>query len=319
MASDTNKPPSGLICPLVTPLKTGDVPDVKVLGRLIDYVGAAADAFLLGDVFWGESLALSPETRIETASAALEIIQGKWPVLITITSHTEKATRDLMACMESFVARAGYIGSLFWVDYPIYYHSNRGLPQLYEAMSADTAIDFVSANHAGLVERRRRPVKHKNIRTGVLKKISRIEKVRGLIFTGSLKRSFDYHKAVRYRKDFRFYDGNEASFIRQPSSNGVVAGGANLLPRAWREITWSCLGRYDVQQNYADHTSRILETGVMLQEFHELYSQNPAAVLKQMLHVAGVLPNAHTASGTRPADKAQNLEVEAICRKYDLI
>jgi dihydrodipicolinate synthase/N-acetylneuraminate lyase len=319
MASDTNKLPRGLICPLVTPLKPGDLLDVTALDRLIDHVGAGADALLLGDVFWGEGLGLSGETRLEMASAALEIIQGKWPVLITITSHSSKATRDLMARTEYFIERSGYPGRVFWVDYPIYYHSNRGMPHLYDSMASDTSVSFILGNHPGLVERRKKPVKHKHIRTSVLKKVSEIKKVRGVIFSGSLKRSMNYQKAVRHRRDFRFFDGDEVTFMSQPSSNGVVAGGANLLPLAWREITWSCLHRHDVQQQYADHTTQILEAGIMLREFYQLYSQNPAALIKSMLHVAGVLPNAHIASTTQPFTAKQNRAVEALCRQYDLV
>lgn len=319
MTFDTNKLPRGLICPLVTPLKTGDVLDAATLERLIGHAGIGADALLLGDVFWGEGLVLGADTRIEMASAALEIVQGKWPVLITITSDTSEAALGLLARIESFIERSGYPGSVFWVDYPIYYHGNRGLPQFYEAVARDTAIPLILGNHPGLMQRRKRPIKHKNIRTSVLKKVSQIEKVQGLIFSGSLKRSINYHKAVRHRRGFKFYDGDEAAFIKQPSSDGVVAGGANLLPEAWHEITWSCLNRYDIQQQYADHVSQIWETGVMVQGFYDLYAKNRAAVLKRMLHVAGVLPNAHTASGTRRTDRTDNRAVEAICRKYDLI
>jgi len=319
MASDTNKLPKGLICPLVTPLKTGDVLDVAALDRLIGHAGIGADALLLGDVFWGEGLVLSPDTRIELASTALEIVQGKWPVFITITSDTSQATRELLAKVESFIERSGYSGSVFWVDYPIYYHSNRGLPQFYEAIARDTGIPLILGNHPGLAERRKGYIKHKNIRTNVLRKLSGIDHIQGLIFSGSLNRSINYHKAVRHRRDFMFYDGDEAAFIKQPSSNGVVAGGANLLPEAWHEITWSCLNRYDVQWQYADHVSQIWETGAMVQEFYDLYSKNSAAVLKRMLHVAGVLPNAHTASSTPRTDRTQNRTVEAICKKYDLI
>jgi dihydrodipicolinate synthase/N-acetylneuraminate lyase len=300
-------------------LKTGDVLDVATLDRLIGQAGVGANALLVGDVFWGEGLLLSPETRIELSSATLEIVQGKWPVLITITSDTSEATLGLLAKVESFVERSGYPGSVFWVDYPIYYHGNRALPQFYEAMARDTAIPIILGNHPGLIQRRNKRIKHKNIRTSVLKKVSQLEKVQGLIFSGSLKRSINYHQAVRHRRDFMFYDGDEAAFIRQPSSDGVVAGGANLLPQAWHDITWSCLNRYDIQQQYADHASQIWETGVMVKGFYDLYAKNPAAVLKRMLHVAGVLPNAHTASGTRRTNKAQNRAVEAICSKYDLI
>jgi dihydrodipicolinate synthase/N-acetylneuraminate lyase len=319
MASDTNKLPRGLICPLVTPLKTEDVLDVAGLERLVGQAGIGADALLFGDVFWGESLLLSPDTRIEMASAAIEIVKRRWPVLITITSDTSTATLGLVAKIESLIERSGYSGSVFLVDYPIYHHSNRGLPQFYDAMARDTAIPLILGNHPGLIQRRKTRIKHKNIRTSVLKKLSAVDRIQGLIFSGPLKRSINYHKAVRHRCEFKFYDGDEAAFIKQPSSDGVVAGGANLLSQAWHEITWSSLNRYDVQQQYADHVSQIWETGVMVQEFHDLYAKSPAAVLKRMLHVAGVLTSARTASGTRPTDRTQNRAVETICRKYDLM
>ena len=319
MAPDTMKLPRGLICPLVTPLKTEDVLDVATLERLIGHAGIGADALLVGDVFWGEGLVLGPDTRTEMASAALDIVHGKWPVLITITSDTSKATLGLAAGIESFIERSGYSGPVFWVDYPLYYHSNRGLPQFYETFARDTSIPIIIGNHPGLIASCKTRLEHKNVRTSVLKKLSGINRIKGLIFIGPLRRSINYHKALRHRRGFRFYDGNEAAFIKQPSSDGVVAGGANLLPRAWHEITWSCLNRYDVQRQYADHVSQIWETGAMVQEFYDLYAKNPAGVLKRILHVAGLLPTAHTASGTPTTDRAQNQAVEAICRQYDLI
>ena len=319
MTSDRNKSPRGLICPLVTPLKAGDVLDVAALDRLISQAGTGADALLVGDLVWGEGLVLSPETKTEMATAVLEITQGRWPILITITSATPRATMGMMAKMESFVARSDYSGSVFWVDYPITYHSNRGLPQFYENLVRDTANSFVVGNNPGLIEAPDKRMKHKNIRTSVLKKLSGIEQIRGLIYTGPLKRSIHYHEALRHRREFTFYDGDEATFMRRPSSDGVVAGGANLLPQAWHEITWSCLNRYDVQRQYADHVNQMWQTGVMAQEFYRLYAKKPAAVLKRMLHVAGVLPNAQTASNTPPTDGAENHEIEAICSKFDLI
>jgi len=319
MARNTDKLPRGLICPLVTPLQTGDVLDRKALARLIDHVGVSVDAVCLGDVFWGEGLVLSHETRLELAKAALEIIRGRWPVFITVTSYSAEATRDLLMRIETFVEHSDYTGSLFWVDYPIYYHSNRGLPKLYETMSHDTKFGFILGNHPELIVGLGRPVKHKNIRTCILKKVSQIEKVSGLIFRGSLKRSLNYQKAVRHCRGFKFYDGDEGIFMRQPNANGVVAGGANLLSKAWQEITWACLNQYDPQQHLAQHTGQILETGVLLREFYQLYSQNPAAILKRMLHVAGILPHAHTASVTKPSTPNQNRAVEALCRKHDLL
>jgi len=319
MTHETNKLPRGLICPLVTPLKAGDVLDVAALDRLISQAGSGADALLVGDVLWGEGLVLSPETKIEMATAVLEIIQGRWPVFVTITSETPGATIGLMAKMDSFVERSGYPGSVFWVDYPITYHSNRGLPQFYENLARDTEHSLILGNNPGLIQATDNRIKHKNVRTSVLKRLSGIAQIKGLIYTGSLKRSTHYHEALRHRRGFKFYDGDEATFMRRPSSDGVVAGGANLLPQAWHDITWSCLNRYDVQRQYADHVSQMMETGAMAQAFYKHYAKKPAAVLKRMLHVAGVLPNAQTASDTPATDRAENREIEAICSEYDLI
>lgn len=311
--------PRGLICPLVTPLKAGDTLDVAALERLFAHVGVAPDAFLIGDVFWGEGLALTVDTRADMVEATLGLVRGKRPVLVTVTSLEKDATVGLLAKMEVLIQGSSYSGDIFWVDYPICYHSNRGLPRFYEELGRDSAVPFILANHPGLIHGRRNRTKHKNIRTSVLKKLSGIDRIQGLIFSGSLKRAINYQKAVRHRRDFRLFDGDEAIFMKQPSSDGVVAGGANLLPEAWREVTWSCLNRYDVERQYPDHVRQIWEAGVMVREFHALYASKPAAVLKRMLHVAGILPNAHTASGTPFTSTAQNQDVEAICRKYDLI
>jgi len=300
-------------------LKTGDILDVAALDRLVRFVGAGADGLVLGDLFCGEGLELSGETRAQLVRATLEISEGRWPIFVTITSDTEEETVALLEQMKRSVEGSGHLGQLFWIDYPIYYHSNRGLPQFYEALSRDTAVPFALANDGRLVEGRKSNIKHKNIRTSVLKKLVGMDCIQGLIFTGSLKRAMNYQKAVRHSTGFKFYDGNEAAFIRQPSSDGVLAAGANLLPQAWQDITWSCLNQYDVERQYPDHVSQVWETGVMVQAFHDLYGGQPAAVLKRMLHVAGILPNAHTASGTLPTDGTQNKAIEAICRKYDLI
>lgn len=318
MEANRHAPPQGLICPLVTPLKTGDVVDEAVYDRLIDHVGSGVDALMIGDPFWGEGLALTTETRFKAFCTVLEIVQGRWPVFMTITSQSGSATRDLMAHSEAFMDCSDYPGEIYWVDYPVYYHSNRGLPQWYAALSEGTHTGFVLGNHAGLIEKRRRPVKHANIRTSVLKKLTEERAIGGLIFTGPLERSMNYRKAVRGRRDFRIYDGEEKAFLSRPSADGVVAGGANLLPRFWQAITRSSLNRYDTHQQFPDHVHQMLESATMLKAFHAVYHRNPAPVMKRMLHVAGILPNAHTASGTGFSTPEENRAVEEVCKKYDL-
>jgi dihydrodipicolinate synthase/N-acetylneuraminate lyase len=319
MVADTDLP-IGLACPLVTPLKRkGDQVDLEGLDRLITHVAGQVDALLLGDPFWGESLVLPGNARLEAVFAALEIIQGKWPVLITITSQSTKDTVDLMMGIGGFLERSSYDGTVFWVDYPLYHHSNRGLPQWFESVTSKTRIPFLLGNHAGVVDWRRRPIKHKNIKTSVLKKLSYNMQVKGLVFTGSLRRSANYHRAIRHRRDFKFFDGDEMVFVKQPSSDGVFAGGANLLPQDWGKITRSCLHRYDGESQYGDHARHMMETAAMLEAFHRLYQKNPAAVMKRLLHVAGLLSNAQIASGTASASEVEDGAIRAVCSKYGLV
>lgn len=319
MVFESYKPPGGLICPLVTPLKAGDILDVSSLERLIDYVGFYADGFLVGDLVWGEGLELNEDTRCELVEATLGILAGRRPVLVTLTSETEQQTVAFLNRIKASTGGSAHGGRIFLADYPIYYHSNRGLPQFFESLGRGTEMPFVLVNDPGLIRRRKSRVKHKNIRTSIFKRLTGLDCIQGLIFTGSLARSINYRKASRHRGGFKIYDGDEQTFIRHPSSDGVVAGGANLLPRQWQDIMRSCLNRYDVERQYPDHSGQIWETGVMIQEFHKLYAGLSAAALKRMLHVAGILPNAQVASGTPSTDRAHNQAIETICRKYDLL
>jgi hypothetical protein len=79
------------------------------------------------------------------------------------------------------------------------------------------------------VQKGKRTVKHKDIRTAAPKMIHELWEIGGLVFSSCLERSMNYRRAVRDRRDFRFCDDDELSFIRRPSCDGVAAGGANLL------------------------------------------------------------------------------------------
>ena len=122
------------------------------------------------------------------------------------------------------------IHPLFWVDLPLWHHSNRKLPQFYEEWAKDYPRSILLYNHPRLITCLDRSLKRKNIRTAVLKKLAENEQIAGLIQAGDFQRTLHYQRAVRGRRDFRIYDGDEMNFLNQPSSSGVVSWGANLLP-----------------------------------------------------------------------------------------
>jgi dihydrodipicolinate synthase/N-acetylneuraminate lyase len=133
-----------------------------------------------------------------------------------------------------------------------------------------------------------RSLKRNNIRTAVLKRLSENSQIVGLIQAGDLKRTIHYQRAVRARRDFRFYDGDERSFLNQPSSSGVVSGGANLLPAEWSEIVSTSLSLLEDP----GRSLILLKHSQKLRELNQVLQMNPARSLKFALHRLGIIPQA---------------------------
>jgi 4-hydroxy-tetrahydrodipicolinate synthase len=312
-------PPRGLICPVVTPLKADKTLDSRSFERLLRHVAGAVDGILLCDVAWGEGLELPENMRLDLVSCGLEMIMGRVPVFVTITGHTLKDTLRLMAEVEAFVRRLEYPGALFWVDYPLFYHGNRELPQMFRALLAETEIPVILGNRPDLVKKRKGPGRHHNIRTSVLKKIVSNAGIRGIIFTGDLKRAGNYLRAVRFRKDFVFYDGDETVFLKNPGLGGLIAGGSNLAPHEWLEITKSSLNRYDSERQFQKHQEAIWESGMMVQDLYSLYKAAPSFYMKRILKKAGIIENSQTISTFTGGIPGWEEKLENLFSTYDLV
>jgi dihydrodipicolinate synthase/N-acetylneuraminate lyase len=200
---------------------------------------------------------------------------------------------------------------LFWVDLPLWYHSNRKLPQLYQEWTDRTPIPILLYNHPYLISKLNRSLKRNNIRTAVLKRLSENEQIVGLIQADNLKRTIHYHRAVRARQDFRFYDGDEKSFLNQPSSSGVVSSGANLLPEEWREIVSSSLG---LSEDPA-RSLTLLNQSQRLRQLSQALRPNPAKTLKFALHRLGIIPMAQALDETLANSPGDDLEIANFLRE----
>lgn len=311
-------PPKGLICPIITPLRQDDTLDSASFERLLEHIDQTVDGILLSDLIWGEGLLLPDRTRLELIASALEIIRGQLPIMVTITGPTLNHTAHFKAQAESLAASMAYQGDLFWVDYPIYYHSNRGLPQMYTELTRQTETAWLLGNLPDLVKMQKGPGRHKNIRTGILKKTVQNAAVKGIIFAGTLKRSLDYQKAVRFRSDFTFYDSDEAVFLKNPGTGGVVAGGSNFIPRVWLEITRSSLNRYDMENAYQRHQAAIWESGVMLHSLYALYKKAPAFYMKKILLKTGIIADDHTIRPEEAPDPMWHKDLDEFFDTYDI-
>jgi len=299
--------PRGLIIDLITPLKgDGDI-DGRGLGRHLDRVLPHVQALLLASPLTGEGMHLKPAQKEALLEKVLVVVRGKLPILFWITGRTMEETKDILSRLRKKLEKRSYDGQVFWVDSPLYYHSNRGLPLLYRDLSARVKEPFLLYNHPSLVKERSRPFKRSNIRTSILKELARIEAILGLIFFGSLDRSRNYQKAVRSRPDFRIYDGEEAHFLSHPSLTGVISVGANLAPREWEKITLSSLHRSGDQKIYPDQLQQIWETGEYLGLLMEIYGGHPGSVIKQVLASEGIIASATCLGETLNSDDKTRL------------
>ena len=281
--------PRGLIIDLITPLKrNGDI-DGRGLGKHIDRVMPHVQALLLGSPYMGEGKHLSSTQREELLEKALVVVRGRIPILIWVSQDTEEKTRETLLLLKKRIETRKYTGKLFWVDTPLFYHSNRGLPLHYHNLSSMVNEPFLLHNDPELIGQLERPFKRNNIRTSVLKALSRIKGIQGLIFLGPLDRAHNYQRAVRSRVEFKIYDGDESHFMRHPSLSGVVSGGANLAPRAWQKITSSSINLSGKQKEYPDHIQQIWEMGDYLRDLKDIYRHNPVQIVKQILSDIGII------------------------------
>ncbi len=283
-----NSAPRGLIVDLITPLKNGAI-DGTGLEKLLARVLPHAQALLLAGPRHGEGERMEMAMRDELLKKAIDAATGR-PVslFVWVSGDTEAQTRQNILALQKSIGENRPEGGLFWVDTPLAYHSNRGLPDYYQELQTIVTVPLVLHNDPDCVHTTRTFKRH-NIRTAVLKELVQLEGIAGLIFSGSLERAHHYQRACRGRKDFRIYDGDEKRFLEHPSMGGVVSVGANLAPAAWGRITQSSIQLNAHRENYPDRLQQIWESGDYLKNMLALYGQTPAAMIKIILSDMGVI------------------------------
>lgn len=303
-------PPAGLIVELVTPLLADGRLDGEGLASLLARVVPAADAVLAGSPGLGEALDLLPETRRQLLSQALAAVAGRVPLFLGITGHAEEETRQWALAVTEELHRQNYPGMVYLADLPLWYHSNRGLPQCYQRLLAAAPLPLIMVNQPAVISKRAPLFKRRNIRTHVFKKIAAHPGVVGLIYQGDMRRFLNYHYAAAHRPGFAFYETDEAHFLTRPGAWGVLSPGAQLLPVSWQRVARACL---HPEETAADHDDRFELWGLSrhLLELARLYGPNPTALLKTALSAQGIISTATTAAGVSPAPASRREELLA--------
>lgn len=297
---EANKLPRGLIVDLITPLDdTGGI-DREGLGALLAKVLPHADGILLAGPQMGEGRGLDLQFKAELLEKASAFVQGKVPLFFWISEDSVEATKELLDHLNGVLESTGYSGMIFWLDSPLVYHSNRGLYRHYQDLTAMTGHAFVLHNDAGLIKLLEKQLKRSNIRTNILKDLSRIEEIMALVFRGSLTRVNNYQKALNKRPDFKIYDGDEARFLEHPSLSGILSMGANLAPGIWSTVTRASLGMLEEGERKPGYVNQIWEMGQFLKDLMGMYRRSPVWTVKKALSDLKVIKSPACTAVTEP-------------------
>ena len=178
--------PRGLIVDIITPFTKGRAIDGPGLRKLLNRTAPHAQAVFLASPHTGEGKNLHIEQRVELLEQAVPAMtQHPIPILIWVTRDDEAGSRRTTIALKEVIEKRRYTGDVFWVDTPLYYHSNRGLPDLYRALCSVVGRPYILYNDPGFINGLTRSFKRNNIRTAVLKELISFEGITGLIFSGS--------------------------------------------------------------------------------------------------------------------------------------
>lgn len=294
-------PPRGLITDLITPLNGDGSIDGEGLTTILNRVIPYSHAIFLAGPRTGEGKNLTRDQISELFGKALDIIPYHLPILIWVTQDTEDKTGKTIQELNKAIRAKKEARRIFWVDTPLYYHSNRGLPAYYRDISASVKQPFILHNDPELIRTIGTPLKRCNIRTSILKELAGLKNIAGIVFLGSIDRAYNYQKACRGRSVFRIYDGDETNFLSYPSTSGVVSAGANLAPGAWQRIVSSSLQLKEGQGN-RDDMNQIWELDRYLRDLKDVYKKMPVAVIKETLADMGVI---QSSTCTFPAEDVE--------------
>ncbi|HEJ83876.1 MAG TPA: dihydrodipicolinate synthase family protein [Desulfobacteraceae bacterium] len=282
--------PRGLIVELVTPFTGNREIDGKSLAGLLARVSSSAQGVFLAGPHAGDGTALSPRLRADLLKQTiLALDKDPVPIFIWVTQESEEKTRETLLALSQTVKAHPCGAGLFYVDTPLYYHSNRGLSDLYRGLCLLGGGPFILHNDPELIKGLTIPFKRNDIRTAILKELAGFEGISGLIFSGSLDRAHNYQRACRQRPDFRIYDGDESRFLDHPSRSGIVSAGANLAPAAWGRIVKSSLQTSNDGSDYPDRLQQIWETGGCLRRMRDIYADAPSTIIKDVLAHMGIM------------------------------
>jgi dihydrodipicolinate synthase/N-acetylneuraminate lyase len=243
---------SGIIPPLVTPLRDRDSLDHDGLARLVEHVlgGGVHGLFILGTT--GEAPSLSYRLRREFISRVCELVRGRIPVLVgaTDTSFVESVS------LAHHAAEAG--ATAIVLSTPYYFPAGQTeLTSYIEAIVKELPLPLVLYNMPSLTK--------VWFELETLQKLAAIDRIIGIKDSSGDLGYFERLMTLRsLRPDWSIFIGPEAYLPRamRLGGDGGVSGGANVFPRLFVECYEAA-----VAEDYA----RMDRLGRLIDEFQQVY------------------------------------------------
>ncbi|MEO1524747.1 MAG: dihydrodipicolinate synthase family protein [Planctomycetota bacterium] len=243
---------SGIIPPIVTPLKARDELDIDGLGRLVEHViaGGVAGVFVLGTT--GEAPSLSYRLRREMIQRCVALVAGRVPVLVGVTDTAFVESVEIA----KYAAECGADAAVLTTPY--YFPAGQTELNAYvRNLAPRIPLPLILYNMPGMTK--------VWFEIETLRSLSDIESIIGVKDSGG---DLDYFRRVcelkTIRPDWSVLIGPEAKLreAHAAGGDGGVSGGANVMPSVFVRHQSALM---------ADDAIAVEETYRTIAEFQEIY------------------------------------------------
>ncbi len=277
-------PPKGLLVNLALPsvLK----PKPEDFAQLLAMLHGKISALLIEPQLWLPTTDVR-EYLTNFVENCLDVIDPDLTLLLMITGTDAAETKRNFLELRKILRKISKKRIIYFVDLPLAYHSNRGLPEFYKDLLHGTDMPLILMNDPARLPQSKPFYKRKNLMPGVLKKLTKTPNICGLINVSNVKQSLDYSRILANVPGFRMYDGSESFFLENPNKTGVLSITANLFPSSWQSIVHSSVGMYE-DINVPEKVRERWIMGCCLQEIAKKIKNHAPVFIRCVLNHWGI-------------------------------
>lgn len=228
---------TGVIPPVVSPLKSPDSLDLDAVDRVVEHLigGGVSGLFVLGTT--GEGPSLTYQMRYEMVERVCEHVKGRVPVLVGVTDSCFAESLALAEHAATCGAAAIVAAAPFYFDV-----SQSALQHWFTELADKSSLPVMLYNMPSCVG--------VNLDLSIVDNLSRHTNIAGIKDSSGdwayFQQLCDQH---RHRDDFVIFMGPEELLAEavEAGADGGVCGGANLLPLVYTRLYHAAM-RADVAE-----------------------------------------------------------------------